>query len=235
VDGYLAFKAGDSINVAEVINANWAAGYTADTSVPGLFPLTYVDFNTISDGDQGTSTAMAALQLSKKDRASAVERLRVEFNQHLIAGISDGGVRSHITDWVTTRLGQYDEEAVSEAVQYTAKKFAMQLSFSFKQDLDDGLQIAMGASWRQQLSAKPLKTKTDYVEFLHGFVAKHLYMFYSTDSKAVEKVATKAAEAVVKELKIAPQLLSGVAQLALYDFVFLCGMLRFADAERDLI
>jgi hypothetical protein len=61
---------------------------------------------------------------------------------------------------------------------------------------------------------------------LNRFIKDNLAKFYESDDHVVKDLAEKAADqarAVTEEYHLQPEETAGLAKLALYDFVILCG------------
>jgi D-arabinose 1-dehydrogenase-like Zn-dependent alcohol dehydrogenase len=174
-----------------------------------------------------TSTLQAALpEAITKDGEEKVKQFVKEFLAHVTAELSDGARRASIEKWIRHYVMSvvHDETAVSDALQAVAATFAMQIYGSFGEELQKEIAIALAVPWRAQLRSSQPRTETEYEEFLAGFVTQHLRLFYDPNDEDVRKVASKAAKRVKKETKISQKLIPGLAKLALYDFIFLCGM-----------
>jgi len=81
--------------------------------------------------------------------------------------------------------------------------------------------------WQSQLSAKPLETKEQFRDFLSSFVQEQLSGFPAIDYKKIDAVSDRAACLVEEGTGLSgrnPTLVPGVAKLAFYDFIFLCGL-----------
>jgi hypothetical protein len=79
------------------------------------------------------------------------------------------------------------------------------------------------SSWMAQLSDRPLRTADEYTGFLSKFTQEHLRRFYKPNDETVQKVARQAALEVARRINVPQNLMPGVAKLALYDFIILCG------------
>lgn len=112
----------------------------------------------------------------------------------------------------------------SEAIQAVAAAFARRIDDKFEAQLASELTAARMASWRAELSSKPLYTQQDYAVFLGPFVTQFLPSFYHADDQAVQEIASRAAETISQTSDVPHDLVPGLAKLALYDFVILCGM-----------
>jgi hypothetical protein len=81
--------------------------------------------------------------------------------------------------------------------------------------------------WQSQLSAEPLETKEQFRDFLSSFVQEQLSDFPAVDYEKIDAVSDRAACLVKEGTGLSgrnPTLVSGMAKLAFYDFIFLCGM-----------
>jgi hypothetical protein len=78
--------------------------------------------------------------------------------------------------------------------------------------------------WMKQLPDQPLRTAQEYTWFLSKFTQEHLRRFYDPNDEAVQNVAMRAARDKTRKLNVPQNLMPGLAKLALYDFIILCGM-----------
>jgi hypothetical protein len=72
----------------------------------------------------------------------------------------------------------------------------------------------------------PPQTTEEYQNYLGNFIDDNLSQFFDPSSKFVKELAKTAAETAKKvatELGLSAHTASGLARLALYDFVILCG------------
>jgi hypothetical protein len=77
--------------------------------------------------------------------------------------------------------------------------------------------------WMAQLSDQPLRTSDEYTGFLTKFTQEHLRKFYDPNDETVRNVARQAAREVAYKMNVPQTLMPGLAKLALYDFIILCG------------
>jgi hypothetical protein len=85
--------------------------------------------------------------------------------------------------------------------------------------------------WMANLSEQPLRTVDEYTTFLSKFTQEHLREFYGPNNKAVQSVARKAAQEVAGKINVPQKLMPGLAKLALYDFIILCGTYNVAPSS----
>jgi len=171
-----------------------------------------------------TSILQATLPETTKDVEERVKQLAAEFSAHINAELKDGAKRDFIEKWIQYYVTTHDETAVREALQAVAATLAAHIHNHFGKELQKEIPIAIAAPWRAQLGSSKLETETEYQDFLEDFTAQHLPLFYDSNNKMVQKVASKAAKRVREEMGISHKLIPGLAKLALYDFIFLCGM-----------
>ena len=204
-------------------------GSTADqriTEYPGYgtSQSTTVNYSTAFD----TSTLRTVLPGSTTaEDERKVDQFMKEFLEHLKNELSDGARRSHIKGWIRSHLSSAshaDDTVINEALQAVAATSATLLQHSFSYELTKEIDVAIKAPWRYQLARTTLKTEEEYQVFLNVFVTQNLYQFYNTEDQKVNEVACNAARRVREKTKISHRLIPGLAKLALYDFVFLCGM-----------
>jgi hypothetical protein len=77
--------------------------------------------------------------------------------------------------------------------------------------------------WTRQLSEQPLRTAHEYTGFLSNFTQEHLRRFYEPNDETIQNVAMQAARDVARKINVPQNLMPGLAKLALYDFIILCG------------
>jgi len=85
--------------------------------------------------------------------------------------------------------------------------------------------------WRKQVSNNQLQTKEDFCNFLHDFAKNDLGGFRGIN-KEVDAISDRAARWRKEGTGLASptrdsegwDLVSGVAKISFYDFIFLCGM-----------
>jgi hypothetical protein len=77
--------------------------------------------------------------------------------------------------------------------------------------------------WMAQLSDQPLRTADEYMGFLSKFTQEHLRRFYDPNDEIVGNVARQAAQELARKINVPQKLMPGLAKLALYDFIILCG------------
>jgi hypothetical protein len=172
-----------------------------------------------------TSTVWAALpEITEEDIDGKVKQLAVEFSAHLKAELSDGAQRDFIEKWIRYYVTTHEDAVVSEALQAVAANFATHIRNNFGEELQKEIPVAVAAPWRVQLGSCKLETELEYQDFLEDFTTQHLSQFYDSNDKSIQEVASNAAKRVRKETGISHKPIPGLAKLALYDFIFLCGM-----------
>jgi hypothetical protein len=77
--------------------------------------------------------------------------------------------------------------------------------------------------WMAQLSDQPLRTADEYTGFLSKFAQEHLHRFYDLNDETAQNVARQAALEGARKINVPQELMPGLAKLALYDFIILCG------------
>ena len=204
-------------------------GSTADQGITehsgyGTSQGTTVNYSTAID----TSTLRTALPGSTTaEDERKVDQFMKDYLEHLKNELSDGARKSHIKGWIRSHISSAshaDDTVINEALQAVAATSAGLLQHSFSYELTKEIDVAIKALWRCQLARTTLKTEEEYQVFLTVFVTQNLYQFYNTEDNKVNEVACNAAKRVREKTKISHKLIPGLAKLALYDFVFLCGM-----------
>lgn len=231
VPGLLVFDVGNIITITRRINDEWAEGYVGHSTERVNIPLSYVNFASSATSGTTTYTAENVLLPSapvrherrQRPHGRKVEQLSKELNEHLIASLTDGVMKTQIMRCIEAQLARHQKEDVSDAIEYAAKKFSLEVHNRLEHHLVFGIEEVMSRSWRETLTTEPLYTPEDYSGFLHTFTDVHLSVFFGRNSRKIQAVAEKAASVVQRDPGMTPELLSGVAKLALYDFVFLCG------------
>lgn len=157
-------------------------------------------------------------------RERTASQLFEEFVNHVTAELSDSACRDRLKEYIHQSCSIANQSAVREALQAAANAFANCICDHFEEKIKQKVAAAQNAPWRAQLPDRPLQEADDYANFLSEFVQQNLRCFYKPHDKDVENIAKQAAEKVSRELNVPHELMPGLAKLALYDFIILCGM-----------
>jgi hypothetical protein len=66
-------------------------------------------------------------------------------------------------------------------------------------------------------------TVDEYTGFLDQFAREYLHKFYGPNDETIRSVARQATQEGTQKIKVPQNLMPGLAKLALYDFIILCG------------
>jgi hypothetical protein len=148
-----------------------------------------------------------------------------EFKNHVSTELSDGACRDKLEEYIRQSSSVANQSVVREALQTVASTFANCICDHFEEKITQKVEAAQNAPWRAQLPDQPLHEADDYAKFLSEFVQQNLRRFYQPHDKNVENIAKQAAQKVCYEVNVPHEFIPGLAKLALYDFIILCGML----------
>jgi hypothetical protein len=166
-------------------------------------------------------------RLPRPENEYSVSQLFEEFNTHLAAELSDGACKNKLEGHINQFCSNNTPSVTHEALQAVANQFANCICDHFVEKMTQKVEAAQKAPWRMQLPSQPLRNTFEYEEFLSTFVERNLPRFYDPHDKAVENIAKQAVENVSRRVDVPPELMPGLAQLALYDFIIFCGMSVF--------
>jgi hypothetical protein len=163
---------------------------------------------------------------ARQDDAS---QLISELASHISAGITcPGPVNILLKSYVNSSLANNDGAIVATAIETLAAEFAHRLVEEFPSLLAREIAVANDIRQRSQPDTRQLRPQTEQecAVFLDNFIEGNLAEFYQPRGEFVKDLAKRAASQAREasnELCMFPQYTSGLAKLALYDFIFLCG------------
>lgn len=162
------------------------------------------------------------LQRPAKERTPS--QLIEEFRSHLVAELSDGACRDNLEACVAQSCSNTTQSVVREAIQAIASKFASCICDHFAEKWTQEVDAAKNR--REKLLPSKPETVDEYEEFLSEFARQNLSKFRHSWRKTIGDIAERAVQYVSSE-EVGPELAElgpGLAKLALYDFIILCGM-----------
>jgi hypothetical protein len=154
-----------------------------------------------------------------------VSQLFEEFKIHLAAELSESVYRDKIEGYIRRTRDSSTRSATREALQQVAGSVAACICDNFDQKITHELAAVKQAPWRARLPDHPLQTAEEIEEFLSEFTRTHLSRFYEPNDDTVRSIATQVAHDDFRRVHVPDELIPGLAQLALYDFVIFCGKL----------
>jgi len=165
--------------------------------------------------DSSEQKEVEILQRSAKERTPS--QLIEEFRSHLVAELSDGACRDKLEACIRQSCSNTTQSVVREAIQAIASKFASCICDHFTEKWTQEVDAAKNR--REQLLPSRPETVDEYEEFLSEFVCQNLSKFRDSCDNAIGDIAKRAAQYASSD-----ELVPGLAKLALYDFIILCGM-----------
>ena len=128
---------------------------------------------------------------------------------------------------INRSLANRDCTAVAEAVHAITDELAIQLANQLPHMLEQQLSVANSSKPTPEPSVpEQPQTVEEYSAYLGDFIEENLANFYPPKDERVKALAKRAADqaqAVTDKFHLSPELTTGLAKLALYDFVILCG------------
>ena len=158
---------------------------------------------------------------SRQDGAS---QLIGELTSHISANLTSPGYVSLLKGDINNSLATNDRAVVATAIERLAAEFAHRLVGEFPSLL--ARQVAIANGTRPRSEPKMPETAQEIEVYLDNFIDENLAKFYKPGGEFVKDLAKRAAskaQAVSDQVWLLPEHPSGLAKLALYDFVILCG------------
>ena len=168
-----------------------------------------------------------------------------EFGIQILAGLSDGRDENNISSvYAAQSLAGFKRDEISNAIKDLAIESASELAANLLPRVESKLQVTpeptepVSAAAKAEEAAKdvakvldsssqPTEAAEQQVrDYLGGFIDKNLGKFYGGNTSKVEELATQAvskAKDVAAEFQIPTNSALRVAELALYNFIILCG------------
>jgi hypothetical protein len=158
----------------------------------------------------------------------ASSQLVNELASHLAANLTSPGLLNNVLkNHINKSLANRDCTTVAEAVRAVADELAIRLADQLPHMLVQQLGVANSPKPKPEPSVpEQPQTAEEYSAYLDDFIEENLANFYPPKDERVRKLAKRAADqaqAVTDKFHLSPELTTGLAKLALYDFVILCG------------
>jgi hypothetical protein len=158
----------------------------------------------------------------------ASSQLVNELASHLTANLTSPGLLNNVLkNHINKSLANRDCATVAEAVHAITDELAIQLANQLPHMLEQQLGVANSSKPTPEPSVpEQPQTAEEYSTYLDNFIEENLANFYPPEDERVKELAKRAADqaqAVTDKFHLSPELTTGLAKLALYDFVILCG------------
>ena len=158
----------------------------------------------------------------------ASSQLIDELASHLTTNLTSPGLLNNaLKSYINKSLVNRECTTVAEAVHAIADELAIRLA----DQLPHMLEQQLGVTNSTKLTPEPSvpeqpQTAEEYYAYLGDFIEENLANFYPPKDERVKELANRAAnqaQVVTDKFHLSPELTTGLAKLALYDFVILCG------------